>query len=136
MIGDMSGEHALELTSGPREKLKYISKETMLEFIKNGHHLMSGLESHSIWMDSLQFIWRPSKRRGWISNPDQINTFYIIDSRYPYEFQGGHIRGATNLPSSVSTPLLFKYCNFYNLGQRQSDRKQFIIEIFGESGRV
>jgi hypothetical protein len=56
MIGDMSGEHALELTSGPREKLKYISKETMLDFINNGHDLMSGLESHSIWMESLEII--------------------------------------------------------------------------------
>lgn len=28
---------------------------------------------------------------------DQINSFKIVDCRYPYEFDGGHIQGAVNL---------------------------------------
>ncbi|XP_053690634.1 M-phase inducer phosphatase-like [Sabethes cyaneus] len=28
---------------------------------------------------------------------DKISSFHIIDCRYPYEFEGGHIRGAKNL---------------------------------------
>lgn len=28
---------------------------------------------------------------------DNVASFKVIDCRYPYEFEGGHIRGATNL---------------------------------------
>lgn len=28
---------------------------------------------------------------------DSVATFKVIDCRYPYEFEGGHIRGAHNL---------------------------------------
>ncbi|KAL2093208.1 hypothetical protein ACEWY4_010520 [Coilia grayii] len=29
-----------------------------------------------------------------------VESFVVVDCRYPYEFQGGHIRGALNLPNS------------------------------------
>ena len=31
-----------------------------------------------------------------------VNRILIIDARYGYEFKGGHIRGAVNIPSEVS----------------------------------
>ncbi|XP_056667337.1 M-phase inducer phosphatase 3 isoform X2 [Monodelphis domestica] len=38
---------------------------------------------------------------------DLIEKFYIIDCRYPYEYQGGHIQGALNLYSEE------ELCNFF-----------------------
>ncbi|KAM9064083.1 M-phase inducer phosphatase 3 isoform 1-T4 [Sarcophilus harrisii] len=35
----------------------------------------------------------------WGQLQDLIEKFYIIDCRYPYEYQGGHIQGALNLHS-------------------------------------
>jgi rhodanese-related sulfurtransferase len=68
LIGDLSLEHSLELSVGPRAKFKYITAETLYNFMLFGH--------------------------------SDIQSLQIIDSRYKYEFDGGHIKGAINIPSA------------------------------------
>lgn len=53
----------------------------------------------------------------------EISEYQIVDCRYPYEFEGGHIQGATNIyteegiselvqrPASQPTVLIF-HCEF------------------------
>ena len=80
LIGDLSLEHSLELSVGPRAKFKYITAETLYNFMLFGH--------------------------------SNIQSLQIIDSRYKYEFDGGHINGAINIPSAVSSLLLLPPVQF------------------------
>ena len=60
----------------------------------------------------------------------RISDFVIVDCRYPYEFDGGHIKGAINLPSYdhlmkhfFTSPLHFQAaspCNKTLLGEDMS----------------
>ncbi|XP_044515831.1 M-phase inducer phosphatase 3 [Gracilinanus agilis] len=56
---------------------------------------------------------------------DQIEKFYIIDCRYPYEYQGGHIQGALNLYGEE------ELCNFFlKKPFVPSDTQKRIIIVF------
>ena len=83
LIGDLSVQHALPVVPGPRDKYTYISVDTMATLLRE--------HSNSYKRDKLR---RKSNNK--------IDRIIIIDARYGYEFNGGHIRGADNIPSQVT----------------------------------
>ncbi|XP_062587537.1 M-phase inducer phosphatase-like [Saccostrea cucullata] len=55
---------------------------------------------------------------------DTIGSFRIIDSRYPYEFDGGHIEGAENIYTEEGILDLLHSCNKNNT---DSDKRNILI---------
>jgi rhodanese-related sulfurtransferase len=45
-----------------------------------------------------------------------MNNFLIIDNRYPYEYEGGHIPGAINITSKKLIRRLFEVSNIHQAG--------------------
>ena len=66
-----------------------------------------------------------------------INSFKIIDCRYPYEYEGGHIKGAVNLYTEhqVSNEFMDKMTSL-PLGSTTKDRNIIIFhcEFSAERG--
>ncbi|XP_025919226.1 M-phase inducer phosphatase 3 isoform X9 [Apteryx rowi] len=76
LIGDFSKVYALPTVTGQHQDLRYITPETV----------SNGLSSCPLPVAAL------------LSGQFQslIDKFYILDCRYPYEYKGGHIKGAVN----------------------------------------
>ena len=54
--------------------------------------------------------------------------FLVVDARYPYEYTGGHIRGAKNLYTKDSIEKHFYGSNPHHLAQKENpNRRQIII---------
>ena len=77
LIGDFSGPHTLPIMPGKHSDLAYISSKTSLWSVQFfdfylGHTLAKAL------------------------SPPTKKNILIIDARYPYEYEGGHIASAYN----------------------------------------
>ncbi|KAK2503280.1 hypothetical protein MC885_019486 [Smutsia gigantea] len=86
LIGDYSKAFLLQTVDGKHQDLKYISPETVL-----GDEPLSG----HIWDCGLP-VKMVALLTGKFSNI--VERFVIVDCRYPYEYEGGHIKMAVNLP--------------------------------------
>ena len=51
---------------------------------------------HSWWVGSVVFVWQLSQLMSG-EYADQVEDFHVIDCRYPYEFEGGHIEVSLEL---------------------------------------
>uniref|UniRef100_A0A1B0B6R5 protein-tyrosine-phosphatase n=1 Tax=Glossina palpalis gambiensis TaxID=67801 RepID=A0A1B0B6R5_9MUSC len=58
---------------------------------------------------------------------DKITTYKIIDCRYPYEFDGGHIRGAKNLYTQEQIIGEFLTQKKSNKGHAEASKRNIII---------
>ena len=91
LVGDCSRSHSLPTVPGKQQDLKYITPETMADILT-----------------------------GRIELPENAH-FQVIDCRYPYEFEGGHIPGAFNLHTQE------KLSDFVNKYHEASDKKDTIL---------
>ncbi|KAH0629954.1 hypothetical protein JD844_012450 [Phrynosoma platyrhinos] len=73
LIGDFSNVYSLPTISGRHQDLRYITSETV------SHHTCC---MAALIHDQFQSL---------------IEKFFIVDCRYPYEYHGGHIKGAFNI---------------------------------------
>ena len=53
---------------------------------------------------------------------EQIGKYLVLDARYPYEFEGGHITGAEN---TYETEILFK--KLFDQPIQSSDNKPIVL---------
>ncbi|XP_062979614.1 M-phase inducer phosphatase 3 [Elgaria multicarinata webbii] len=81
LIGDFSSVYSLPTVAGRQEELRFITAETV------SHHHCLGVGPCPSFMAALLHDQFQSL----------IEKFCIIDCRYPYEYRGGHIKGALNI---------------------------------------
>ena len=91
LVGDCSRSYCLPTVPGKQQDLKYITPETMANIITGRMVLPKN------------------------------TTFEVIDCRYPYEFEGGHIPGALNLHNQE------KLSSFINNYHKGTDKKETIL---------
>ncbi|XP_066469046.1 M-phase inducer phosphatase 3 [Tiliqua scincoides] len=75
LIGDFSTVYALPMVAGRHQDLRYVTSETV-----SGGPLL--LFVAALLHDQFQSL---------------IEKYCIIDCRYPYEYRGGHVKGALNI---------------------------------------
>ena len=91
LVGDCSRSHSLPTIPGKQQDLKYITPETMADVLTGRIQLSDN------------------------------SDYQVIDCRYPYEFEGGHIPGALNLHTQE------KLCDFVKKYHEASDKKDTLL---------
>lgn len=94
LIGDGSASFRLHTVAGPRQQHKYITPDTLADLL-TGHTSLG-----------------------------QAADYQLIDCRYPYEYQGGHVPGAVNLYSQE------KLEDFMNSSHQSSEKRRDSVLIF------
>lgn len=91
---------------------------------KSRHHALPTLAAHTTKHADLNCI-TPSTLKSLLDGEfaESVGRYVIMDSRYPYEFQAGHIRGALNV---FTKDALLDYC----FASRDQQNQQPLVIIF------
>ncbi|GAB1301552.1 M-phase inducer phosphatase 3 [Apodemus speciosus] len=129
LIGDFSKVCVLPTVPGKHPDLKYISPDTVFEM----RSLMASDPEPSL---DLPCAGITSRVAALLSGKFQseIERFYIIDCRYPYEYLGGHILGALNLHSPKELHEFFLRKPVVPLDLRKRVIIVFLCEFSSERG--
>ncbi|KAH0513947.1 M-phase inducer phosphatase 2 [Microtus ochrogaster] len=96
LIGDYSKAFLLQTVDGKHQDLKYISPETTECTDQHKSQGKPGLPTSPAGTNSAGLLQMVALLTGKFSNI--VEKFVIVDCRYPYEYEGGHIKNAVNLP--------------------------------------
>ena len=102
LVGDCSRSHCLPTVPGKQQDLKYITSETMADVLT-----------------------------GRMALPENT-TYHVIDCRYPYEFEGGHIPGALNLHTQEKLSTFVN--NYHKAVEKNNTILIFHCEFSSERG--
>ena len=102
LVGDCSRSHCLPTVPGKQQDLKYITPETMADVLT-----------------------------GRMALPENT-TYHVIDCRYPYEFEGGHIPGAMNLHTQEKLSTFVN--NYHQAVEKKNTILIFHCEFSSERG--